>query len=86
MLDEAKYVIIKHMKASALRKLLDRVPNWPKAAQDELLRSMAEIETRYGNIYEVTGDDRAALHRSAEDVRKGRLAADSDVSAVFDRD
>ena len=73
------------MKADVLRKFLGRVPKWPKAAQDELLRSMTEIETRYSNVYQVSDDDRAALQRSADDVRKGRIAPDGEVEAVFDR-
>jgi len=73
------------MAAKDLRKIIDRVPKWPKAAQDELLRSMTEIETRYSNLYQVTDADRAALDRSAQDVRKGLIATDEEVESVFGR-
>lgn len=73
------------MSMKAIKELLDRIPKWPKAAQDEVLRSVAEIETRYSDIYQVTDDDRAALRRSDEDVRKNRFATDDDVNGVFDR-
>ena len=73
------------MNAKNLRKFLDRIPTWPKEAQDELLRSMTEIETRYSKIYQVTDEERAALERSAADVRKERFAAARDVDVVFDR-
>jgi hypothetical protein len=73
------------MKAKTLRQFLDRVPRWPKEAQDELLRSMAEIDTRYSNTYQVNDEERAALERSAEDIRKNRFATADDVDAVFGR-
>jgi hypothetical protein len=73
------------METKNLKTILQRVPKWPKEAQDELVRSMKEIETRYSRIYHVSDDERTALERSAEDVRKNRLAADGDVERVFGR-
>jgi hypothetical protein len=73
------------MNTKALKQLLDRIPKWPKEAQDEFLRSMAEIETRYSKIYQVTDEDRAALDRSAADIRKNRFATDEEADAVFAR-
>ena len=58
------------MKTSDLKKYLQRIPAWPKEAQDELVRSMVEIEHRYSERYHVDDDERAALERSADDVRK----------------
>lgn len=73
------------METRDLKKILSRVPTWPREAQDELVRSMTEIETRYSRVYHVNDDERAALERSAEDVRKKRFAADGDVDAAFSR-
>jgi hypothetical protein len=73
------------METKDLKKVLERVSTWPKDAQDELVRSVAEIETRYTDVYHVNDEERAALNRSAEDVRKGRFATDPEVDAVFDR-
>jgi hypothetical protein len=64
---------------------LERVEAWPHETRDELLRSITEIEKRYGNVYRATKDDRAALARSAQDVRKGRYATDQDVEKTFGR-
>jgi hypothetical protein len=74
-----------HMKTKDLKGLLERVPEWPKEAQQELLRSMTEIETRYNNVYHVNDEERAALNRSAEDARRGRFATERDVEAAFSR-
>jgi hypothetical protein len=73
------------METKDLKKILARVPKWPREAQDELVRSMTEIETRYSRVYHVSDDERAALQRSAEDLRNNRLAVDSDVEAMFSR-
>ena len=73
------------MQTNDLKKLLLRIPTWPKDAQDELMRSMAEIETRYSNVYHLDNQERAALKKSAHDVRNKRFASDEETEAVFGR-
>jgi hypothetical protein len=73
------------MKTSDLQKYLQRIPAWPKEAQDELVRSLVEIEHRYSERYHVDDDELAALERSADDVRNGRFATDDDLEAAFTR-
>ena len=77
--------ILYGMKTSDLQKYLQRVPAWPKEAQDELVRSMVEIEYRYSERYHVDDEELAALERSADDVRNSRFATDDDVEAAFTR-
>jgi hypothetical protein len=74
-----------YMATKELKKLLDRVPTWPKDAQEELIRSMAEIETRYRNIYHLDNEERVALKQSANDVRNKRFANNEEVDSVFSR-
>ena len=73
------------MKQSEFKKYLERIPSWPKQAQDELVRSMAEIEYRFTELYHVDDDERAALERSANDIRNNRFAPDEDVEETFTR-
>jgi hypothetical protein len=73
------------MQTKELKNFLSRIPAWPKDAQDELIRSMAEIETRYGNVYHLDDDERAALKRSAQDVRNKRFSSNEEVDSVFGR-
>jgi hypothetical protein len=73
------------MKTGDLQKYLQRIPAWPKEAQAELVRSIAEIEHRYTELYHVDDDERAALERSAEDVRQKRFASEHDIEAAFTR-
>ena len=73
------------METKDLKKILERVPEWPKEAQDELVRSMTEIETRYSDVYHVNDEERSALKRSADDMQKKRFATHEDVEGVFGR-
>lgn len=73
------------METKDLKKLLERVPTWPKEAQDEFVRSVTEIESRYSDVYLVNDEERAALIRSANDVRHRRFATDEEVHTLFGR-
>lgn len=46
---------------------------------------MLQIETKYQGVYHLDANERAALERSAEDVREGRFASDEEVQEVFAR-
>jgi hypothetical protein len=73
------------METKDLKGFLDRVRRWPKDAQDELVRSMTEIESRYSNVYHLDDNERAALARSADDVRNNRFATTEEIEAVYGR-
>lgn len=73
------------MQTNELKEFLSRIPAWPKDAQHELIRSMAEIEARYRNVYHLDEDERAALKRSAQDVRNKRFASNDEVDSLFGR-
>ena len=66
------------MQTKDLKKILYRIPTWPKDAQAELIRSMAEIETRYSKVYHLDDQERAALKQSAQDVRNKRFASNEE--------
>jgi predicted transcriptional regulator len=73
------------MTREALEFLLERVSTWPEAAQDELLRSVAEIESRHAVIYRLSDEEREAIGRGLADMRAGRFASDEEVTALFQR-
>jgi hypothetical protein len=68
-----------------LKEIVDRAQAWPKEVQDEAVEMLLSIERSYVGGYELTAADRAALARSAEDVRHGRFASDERLAAFFDR-
>jgi hypothetical protein len=73
------------MTKQGLDILLERVATWPAEAQEELLRSLAEIEKRHLGIYRLNDQERAAVRRGLQEMREGKLASDEDVAAVFAR-
>lgn len=73
------------MTRAGLELLLERVSAWPEEAQEELFRSIAEIETRHAVVYRLSASDREAVGRGLADMKAGRLATDEAVSALFDR-
>jgi predicted transcriptional regulator len=73
------------MTREALEFLLERVSTWPEEAQDELLKSVEDIQTKYFGIYQLSDEERAAVRRGLAEMRAGQLAGDEEVAAVFNR-
>jgi len=68
-----------------LTELIVRAETWPEEAQEELVRSAFDIETRYLKTYELPDEDRAALKRSLDDVHNNNFASEDEVKEVFAR-
>ena len=66
-----------------LKNLLERAETWPEAAQDDLVQSMIEIETRYTGVYRLSDEERAGVEKGLADMRAGRFATDEEVAAAF---
>jgi len=73
------------MTKSEIHELMERAAEWPEDAQDELVRSMEDIEARYNGVYITNKDDRAALKLSEDDMRHGRFASNDDIKKVFQK-
>jgi hypothetical protein len=73
------------MTKHSIEILLERVASWPESAQDEFVKSLAEIERKHAGIYTLSDDERAAVRRGLADMRAGRLASDDAVAALFGR-
>jgi hypothetical protein len=73
------------MTKDQITALMERAADWPEQAQAELVAAMLQIEAKYGGVYQVDDEERAALERSAEDVRTGRFAFDEEVAKFFAR-
>lgn len=68
-----------------LRELIDRVGTWPEEMQEEAVDVLLLLEQAHTSNYQLTDDDRAALARSAEDVRQGRFVPDAQIADFFER-
>jgi hypothetical protein len=73
------------MTRQGLEILLDRVSTWPEEAQEEFVRSVANIESKHLGAYRLSDAERAAVRRGLTEMRKDRLASDDAVAAVFNR-
>jgi ParB-like chromosome segregation protein Spo0J len=68
-----------------LKELIERVETWPEETQEEAIEILLSIEQARLADYELTDADRAALARSADDVRERRFVPDERVSEFFER-
>ena len=68
-----------------VESLIKEVSELPEDAQEELVQSLVEMRAEHLGVYNVDDDERAALSRSAEDVRFGRFASDDEIERIFAR-
>jgi len=73
------------MTRQGLEILLERVSTWPEEAQEEFVRSVANIENKHLGSYRLSDAERDAVRRGLAEMRAGRIASDAAVAAVFNR-
>ena len=66
-----------------MASLIREAAELPEEAQVELVRSLVELRSQHQGIYHLDPEERAALERSAEDVRLGRFVSDEELEALF---
>jgi hypothetical protein len=66
--------------------LIEQASELPEEAQAELVQSLVEMRSQYLGIHHLDEEDRAALARSAQDIRLGRFASDQEITEMFARD
>jgi hypothetical protein len=60
------------MTREALEILLERVSTWPEEAQEEFVKSVADIEGRHFGVYRLNDDERNAVRRGLVEMRERR--------------
>jgi hypothetical protein len=73
------------MTRQGLEILLERVSTWPEEAQEEFVRSVANIEDKHLGPYRLSDDERNAVRRGFAEMRERKFANDDAIAAVFDR-
>ena len=68
-----------------LENLIERVAVLPKEAQEEVVRSVLEIEQRHTGVYKLDEAERADLLEALEEVRRGDVASDDEAAELFRR-
>ncbi len=67
------------------KMILDRIADWPKEAQEELVQAIVEIEAKHFGVYHLSDEERAAVREGLAQAERGEFASDEDVAAVFNR-
>ncbi len=65
--------------------MLELVSTWPEEAQDELMKTIADIGARHTSVYRLSDEERAAIEKALAAVDRGEIATDEEVAAVFNR-
>ena len=74
------------MRAKILQEALQRVEDWPEAAQVELAEIALEIDAGLGTgPYHATPKELEGIDRGLKAAREGRFATDDQVSQVFQK-
>ena len=71
------------MKTKELASILERVENWPEAAQRQLAEIALEIEQDLGGEYKATPEELAAIDEGIAAADRGEFATDEQVEAVL---
>ncbi len=66
-----------------VESLIRQAADLPDEAQAELVQSLVELRSQHLGIYHLDDEERAALARSAEDMRLGRFASDEEIDQAF---
>jgi len=66
-------------------EILNRIDAWPKEAQAELMQSIVDIEEKHVGLYRLTDEERAAVRRGLDEMRKGKFASEERIAAIFNR-
>jgi hypothetical protein len=73
------------MTKEQIAVLFERAATWPEAAKREFVRVAAEIEAKFGGVYQLTEEEDADIRAALEEADRGDFATDADVHTVFDR-
>jgi hypothetical protein len=72
------------MTASELKNLLDRVQNWPEAAQDELVAVANQIEHELqAKEYIASREELQIIDAAIASIDAGEFATDREIEAAF---
>jgi hypothetical protein len=73
------------MTRDQVKQIFDRVLTWPPERQEDVARLALEIERRHAGDDELTENDWKIIDERSEAGRRGELATDDEVAAVFNR-
>ncbi|MGA9547756.1 MAG: hypothetical protein WBS14_08785 [Rhodomicrobium sp.] len=69
----------------ALEHVIDRLPSWPKEAQEQALKILLAIEADRVGPYRLSPDEEAAVAEGRAQARRGEFVSDEEVTAFYKR-
>ncbi len=68
-----------------LKELMGRAEKWPATDQQALARVMLDIESRHTQVDDLTEEDWKIIEERAAAARRGEIATDEEVEALFNK-
>ncbi len=68
-----------------LENLIDRLPTWPRDAQQQALETLLAIEAERVGRYTLSAAETEAVAEGREQARRGEFVSDEEVAAFFER-
>jgi hypothetical protein len=73
------------MTREQIDAVLDRVRSWPASRQERAALMLLALEAEDTSPYVLSSEEQEDLRAALEEVARGEVASDEDVSAVFAR-
>jgi hypothetical protein len=73
------------MTKDQVKQIFDRILTWPPERQEEVARLALEIERWHAGDDELTENDWKTIDERSAAGRRGNLASDEEVTALFNR-
>lgn len=67
------------------QKILEQVASWPEADQEELAEVAREIEARRTGLYTMTDDEKVAVNKGLEQIRRGDFVTEKEMQPFWKR-
>jgi predicted transcriptional regulator len=68
-----------------LQNLFERIAALPDELLGEIEQSIDEIERWRGDVFRLTGEERAAVRKGMEAARRGEFVTDEELAAFYRR-
>ena len=68
-----------------LLEVIKRTDTWSQTEQEALAQVVVDIDNRHQKQVELTDDDWNTIDQRIENARKGAVATDNEVKALFDK-
>jgi hypothetical protein len=69
----------------ALENVIDRLPSWPKEAQEQALKSLLAVEADRVGPYRLLPDEEASVAEGRAQARRGEFVSDEEAAAFYKR-